>query len=60
MRAHSIAYTYGEPVIFYEYMLDVCSSAKKVGLLNIMHSDGFINQGPLRNLCKVLEQPILI
>jgi pyruvate formate lyase activating enzyme len=55
MRARSIAYTYGEPVVFYEYMVDVCSSAKKAGLLNIMHSAGFINQGPLRSLCKVLD-----
>ncbi len=55
MRAHSIAYTYGEPVAFYEYMLDVCSSAKKAGFLNVMHCAGFINQAPLRNLCKVLD-----
>jgi pyruvate formate lyase activating enzyme len=53
--AHSIAYTYVEPTIFYEYMLDIGQSAKKVGLLNIIHSNGFINPGPLRILCKVLD-----
>lgn len=55
MGAHSIAYTYAEPTIFYEYMLDICHCAKKMGLLNVIHSNGFINRGPLRNLCKVLD-----
>lgn len=55
MGAHSIAYTYAEPTIFYEYMLDIGTIARKEGLLNMIHSNGFINKGPLRNLCKVLS-----
>ena len=55
IRAHSVAYTYVEPVIFYEYMVDIGSCAKKANLLNLIHSDGFINPSPLRNLCKVLD-----
>lgn len=55
MGAHSIAYTYAEPTIFYEYMSDVAYLAKKAGLLNVIHSNGFINPGPLRNLSKVLD-----
>jgi len=55
MGAHSIAYTYAEPTIFYEYMVDVASFAKKAGLLNVIHSNGFINPAPLRNLCTVLD-----
>jgi len=53
MGAHSIAYTYAEPTIFFEYMLDVASFAKKAGLLNVIHSNGFINPAPLKNLCTV-------
>lgn len=53
--AHSIAYTYVEPTIFYEYMADICSLSKKEGLLNVMHSNGFINPLPLQNLCKFLD-----
>lgn len=53
--ARSIAYTYVEPTIFYEYMLDMGLLAKKAGLLNVYHSNGFINPDPLRNLCKVLD-----
>ena len=55
IRSHSIAYTYVEPTVFYEYMLDVGQLAKKAGLLNVTHSNGFINPVPLRNLCKVLD-----
>jgi len=53
--AHSIAYTYVEPTIFYEYMLDIALLTKKAGLLNVTHSNGFINPAPLRNLSKVLD-----
>jgi pyruvate formate lyase activating enzyme len=53
--AHSMAYTYVEPTIFYEYMLDICQLTKEAGLLNVYHSNGFINPGPLKNLCKVLD-----
>ena len=55
MGANSIAYTYVEPTIFYEYMLDVARLAKKAGLLNVIHSNGFINPDPLRNLSGVLD-----
>jgi len=53
--ARSIAYTYVEPTIFYEYMVDIGLLAKRAGLLNVYHSNGYINPIPLRNLCKVLD-----
>jgi len=53
--AHSVAYTYVEPTIFYEYMIDICELVKKAGLLNVCHSNGFINPEPLKNLCKVMD-----
>jgi pyruvate formate lyase activating enzyme len=55
MGARSIAYTYVEPTIFYEYMLDIGLLARKAGLLNVCHSNGFINPEPLRDLCKVMD-----
>jgi pyruvate formate lyase activating enzyme len=55
MRAHSVAYTYTEPTIFYEYMFDTCRLVKNAGILNVMHSNGFINRTPLENLCKELD-----
>jgi len=53
--AKAIAYTYTEPTIFYEYMLDTAKIAKKEGILNVMHSAGHINEAPLKELCKYLD-----
>lgn len=51
----SIAYTYTEPTNFYEYMLDTAKIAKKKHILNVVHSNGFINPEPLKELCKYLD-----
>lgn len=53
--SRSIAYTYSEPTVFYEYMLDITKAAKAAGLKNILHSSGFINEAPLRQLCEYLD-----
>jgi len=55
MGARSVAYTFVEPVIFYEYMVDIGACAKRSGLLSLVHSNGFINPDPLQNLCTVLD-----
>jgi pyruvate formate lyase activating enzyme len=51
----SIAYTYSEPTIFYEYMLATAKIAHERGLKNVYHSNGFINEEPLRELCRYLD-----
>jgi len=51
----SIAYTYSEPIIFLEYVLDTAKIAKKNGLRNVIVSNGFINEEPLKELCKVID-----
>lgn len=50
----TIAYTYSEPVVFYEYMYDIAGLAQKEGIGNVMISNGFINKKPLVDLCKHL------
>ncbi|MBM4332774.1 MAG: AmmeMemoRadiSam system radical SAM enzyme [Deltaproteobacteria bacterium] len=55
MGARSIAYTYAEPTIFFEYMIDTAKLARKEGILNVCHSNGFINPGPLKELCQVTD-----
>ena len=50
----TIAFTYTEPIIFYEYMLDIAKLAKKKGIDCVMHSAGYINEKPLRELCKYI------
>jgi len=51
----SIAYTYSEPVTFYEYVLETSKLARAAGIKNIMHSNGYINREPLRELCRYID-----
>ncbi|MDP2923420.1 MAG: AmmeMemoRadiSam system radical SAM enzyme [Candidatus Omnitrophota bacterium] len=50
-----IVYTYTEPTVFYEYMLDISKLAKEKGLRNGMHTCGYINPEPLKELLKYMD-----
>jgi pyruvate formate lyase activating enzyme len=50
-----IAYTYNEPGIWYEYMLDIAGIARDRGLKNVMVSNGFINPEPLSQLIPLMD-----
>lgn len=47
----SIAYTYSEPVSFYEYMFDTAVEGQKQGVRSVVVTNGYINEEPLRRLC---------
>ncbi len=51
----SIAYTYTEPVIFWEYVHDVSLEARKAGIKSVMVSAGFVEEKPLRELLPLLD-----
>jgi pyruvate formate lyase activating enzyme len=51
----SIAYTYSEPIVFYEYMYDSAKIAKEQGIKNVMITAGYIHERPLRNLCQYID-----
>ncbi|GAO29968.1 radical SAM protein [Geofilum rubicundum JCM 15548] len=51
----SISYTYTEPTVYYELMLDTARLARKAGLKNIMVSSGYINPQPLKELIPYLD-----
>ncbi|RKY36812.1 MAG: AmmeMemoRadiSam system radical SAM enzyme [Candidatus Omnitrophota bacterium] len=51
----TIAFTYTEPTIFFEYMLDIAKLAKKEGINCVIHSAGHINEKPLRELAKYIK-----
>jgi pyruvate formate lyase activating enzyme len=53
-KSPTIAYTYSEPVIFYEYMRETARAGNGTGLKSVMISNGFINEKPMRELCKHL------
>ena len=54
-QAQVIAYTYSEPMVFYEYMLATARLAREEGIRNVVVSNGYINQDPLRELCRVVD-----
>ena len=54
-QAEIIAFTYNEPIIFYEYMLDIAKLAHEHKLKTVMISGGYINKEPLLNLLPYLD-----
>jgi pyruvate formate lyase activating enzyme len=54
-KSASIAYTYTEPTVFYEYMFDTAKLAKQRGLKNVMHTCGYINAKPLMELLQYMD-----
>jgi pyruvate formate lyase activating enzyme len=50
-----IAYTYSEPLIWYEYIQEAAKLAHQKGLYNVVVSNGFINPEPLKALLPLLD-----
>ena len=53
--AASVAYTYSEPIVFYEYVLETGEQAREAGLRSVLVTAGYIRREPLRRLCRVLD-----
>jgi pyruvate formate lyase activating enzyme len=51
----SIAYTYTEPTIFFEYALDVAKLVKKEGLQNVFVTNGYITEEALHEIAPYLD-----
>lgn len=51
----SIAYTYSEPITFFEYTRDSQTIARRQGVKNILVTAGYIQEKPLRELCKTAD-----
>lgn len=50
-----IAYTYSEPIVFFEYMYDTSVASHKKGLRNAVVTGGHVNPEPLGDLLKVVD-----
>lgn len=50
-----IAYTYSEPLIWYEYVLETARLAKEKGLKNVLVTNGFVNEKPLKDLLPYID-----
>jgi len=51
----SIAYTYTEPTVYYEYAYDSAKLAHEKGIKNVLISAGYINEKPLRDIIKYID-----
>jgi pyruvate formate lyase activating enzyme len=51
----TIAYTYSEPIVWYEYMLDTAKLARAKGIKNLWITCGFIQPEPLAQLCQYID-----
>ncbi|MGM0436785.1 MAG: AmmeMemoRadiSam system radical SAM enzyme [Bacillota bacterium] len=51
----SIAYTYSEPVVWYEFVKETAQKASKKGLKNVLVTNGFINNKPLENILPYID-----
>ncbi len=50
-----IAFTYNEPTVFAEYLLDIARDGRTHGLRSVMVSCGFMNEAPLTEMCEALD-----
>jgi len=51
----SISYAFGEPVVFYEYMFETAELARDAGLFNLLHTAGYIQPAPLKELAARID-----
>ncbi len=54
-RCPVIAYTYSEPVIFYEYMMAVADAGHAQGIKSAVVTGGYIQREPLTKLCRHVD-----
>lgn len=50
-----IAFTYNEPTVFAEYLLDIAAHARPRKIRSVMVSCGFMNEVPLGEMCRSLD-----
>ena len=54
-RCPSLAYTYSEPIIFYEYVYDTAKLARAANIRNVLVTAGYINTEPWEELLKYVD-----
>lgn len=50
-----IAYTYSEPLIWWEYIYDTATLAREQGIKTVLVSNGYINEQPWRDLVGLID-----
>jgi pyruvate formate lyase activating enzyme len=50
-----IAFTYSEPLVWYEFVRDTAQIAREKGLKNVLVTNGFLNTAPLAELLPLID-----
>jgi pyruvate formate lyase activating enzyme len=50
-----LAYTYNEPTIWYEYVIDCATAIKEQEQYNLMITNGYVNAAPLKEYIKLID-----
>ncbi len=50
-----IAYTYSEPIVWFEYVRDTATLAREAGLKNVLVTNGLIREEPLEELLPLID-----
>ncbi len=51
----SVAYTYNDPVIFYEYAIDTAKACRALGIKNVAVTAGYISEEPRKEFFKWMD-----
>ncbi len=54
-KSCGIAYTYTEPLIWWEFLMDVCPAVHERGFSNVLVTNGYINEEPLAELLPFID-----
>lgn len=54
-KCQAIAYTYNDPVVYYEYVWETAQIAKSNKIKNVLVTAGYINPKPLRKLAPFID-----
>lgn len=55
VKSFGIAYTYNEPFIWYEFVLDTARMAKSQSLENVLVTNGYVNPEPLEEILPFID-----
>ncbi|HCW51521.1 MAG TPA: AmmeMemoRadiSam system radical SAM enzyme [Clostridiales bacterium] len=50
-----LAYTYSEPLVWFEYVLDTARLARERGLKNVLVTNGYVREEPLKDLLPYVD-----
>ncbi len=54
-KCKSIAYTYSDPAVFFEYAVDTAKIGRKAGVKSVFITAGYLSPKPLEELCSAVD-----